>query len=316
MYLSIVIILLIIIVIYLVWYLDYCYFKINDTWVSFRSKQYRARDLKIYPEVMDYLKDHKVYISMTTSPIRIDKIHKVIDSLDLTYIEKILLCIPYKFGRDNSEYKIPKWITDHPKIHIIRMETDLGPVSKILPSLEYIYKLDPDSAIISIDDDNCYPKSCVNEFIFNFVHKRCVVGSSKAIFESDLPEIPSSLEGWSGVIYPAHLGLHTEKIKTLTASCKACYLSDDFVLSYHLNKENIKFEMIEPNEYFNSLMVRPFSYYKDQFAIHQNTSKESQADDAGIYANLFGFHFGKYYNCYKTLLDSEHRPLKSKGVVS
>ncbi len=50
-----------------------------------------VRDLSKDKAVKDFLSNHKVYVSLTTSPTIISKISRMLETLDLTYVEKVFL---------------------------------------------------------------------------------------------------------------------------------------------------------------------------------------------------------------------------------
>ncbi len=138
-------------------------------------------------DVLDYLKKHKVYVSLTTSPTRAKLVHHVLDTLDLSLVTKIYLNIPLRFGRDNSEYKIPFKLRERysGKILFGRPPVDLGPITKLLPAVQYIHELgDPDAILIIIDDDTAYPRGMISEMIAAIVRNPNTVIAGSA---QDLP---------------------------------------------------------------------------------------------------------------------------------
>ena len=58
-----------------------------------------VRDISHNRKVQNFLKKHKVYITMTTSPLRLPKIRAVLATLDLEYVDKIYIVLPCKYGR-------------------------------------------------------------------------------------------------------------------------------------------------------------------------------------------------------------------------
>ena len=53
-----------------------------------------VRNLRKYPKVMKFLEKNKVYITLTTSPIRLSKLTAALATLDFTYLEKIFIVLP------------------------------------------------------------------------------------------------------------------------------------------------------------------------------------------------------------------------------
>ncbi|MEI6791537.1 MAG: hypothetical protein WCK42_10185, partial [Myxococcaceae bacterium] len=125
------------------------------------------RDLASHPQVQDYLKNHKVYVSFSTSPKNLSKLLPMLRTLDLELVEKIYLALPEKY-RNTQEYgPIPPEILNFTKLEIIaRDQKDLGPIMKMLPAIEKVAALDPYALVISIDDDTGFPKGMVNELIY------------------------------------------------------------------------------------------------------------------------------------------------------
>ncbi len=130
-----------------------------------------VRDLKQYPEIMDYLEKHPVYISVTTSPNRIGYLHHVIETLDLTFVKNVLVNLPLVYERTKEKYdeQLVSAITHIPKVKVLRGENDLGPITKLIPGIKYALHQDPDSLVITIDDDIGYNKALINEIIYQIV---------------------------------------------------------------------------------------------------------------------------------------------------
>ena len=117
-----IIVLLLLLVLVIMYVLNY--YNLYQKYSLFGITNTNVRDLSNCTQVQDYLKNHKVYVSLTTSPARIDKIIPVLDSLDKTYLDTIFLSI-YLICRDNSEYIIPKKLLNYPKLKILRIQHDL-----------------------------------------------------------------------------------------------------------------------------------------------------------------------------------------------
>lgn len=102
----------------------------------------------------------KIWVSLTTTPNRIDKMEKTIQSLlKQSYpAECIVINIPYRFGKTDEEYVIPGWLErlcfSHP-IKINRTILDYGAITKLLPTLELV-PYEDDVWIATADDDIDY----------------------------------------------------------------------------------------------------------------------------------------------------------------
>ena len=119
-------------------------------------------------KVKHSLKKHptNIVVSLTTTPYRIDTIKPVLDSIMRQSIKptKIYVNIPWRFKRDNTEYVIPTWLKDYPNIYsniIINRTEDYGPATKLLGAL--IREHDPNTIIITVDDDKTYAKHMVRD---------------------------------------------------------------------------------------------------------------------------------------------------------
>lgn len=193
-----------------------------------------------------------VYLSLTTSPKRISHISKLLSELEesLDLFETIFLNIPSSFGRNKTLYKIPNDLKSFPKLQINRFPKDFGPISKILPSLNFCKN--PNDIIISIDDDIKHDKN-----IFSILINTCnktdsvVTGIGKSLdywstkkfgnleraspFEFK-PKSTSTdiLEGFSGVAYKRKCFPNLNLLEKLSKLSVECFLSDDLVLSFYL----------------------------------------------------------------------------------
>lgn len=95
---------------------------------------------------------YKVILSMTTSPDRIDKIHRLLQTIHPEMYDKIELNLPRVYKRTGKTYTIPTALSSFPKLEIVRIEQDMGPVTKVLPAL----MRHKEAIVISMDDDIAY----------------------------------------------------------------------------------------------------------------------------------------------------------------
>jgi hypothetical protein len=102
----------------------------------------------------------RIVISLTTTPTRIHAIEQVLRSLlaQSRPAAEILLNVPFRLARSGEEYLIPDWVVGLPGIRIHRCQ-DYGPATKLLGALER--ETDPDTLIITVDDDVLYPPGMV-----------------------------------------------------------------------------------------------------------------------------------------------------------
>lgn len=242
-----------------------------------------VRNISTCSKIRNFLKKHKVHISLTTSPLRLRKILAVLATLDLTYVENINVVLPYKYGRNQESYNKDDitTISKFPKVRIVRTDKDYGPITKMLPVIRKIN--DPQAIIISIDDDIGYPLGMVNEFLYNKIDKypdaviessdegqdfRNNISNFKRIFPRKVkPKKPfvDMVEGWLGVAYSKKL-VNDEEMEKIANLSKECLLSDDLAISYILAKHNVPIVKIK-NKYIGNQMS--YLYGAGEDALHK-----------------------------------------------
>lgn len=120
---------------------------------------------------------------MTVLPSRVKGLMPIINSLtDQSLLpEKIIINLPRSFVRDNSIYTIPNWLEQHPLVSVNHIEKDLGPASKLLPTID-LYKKEPEKLIIAVDDDQIYSREMVENYV---------------AWSEKLPDAAMTLSGWT-----------------------------------------------------------------------------------------------------------------------
>ena len=126
----------------------------------------------------------KVVLSLTTIPSRLRDtgstgIKSCIDSITNQDCQdyEIHFNIPLVNKKTGEEYLIPEWLENYPCDHlkIFRPEEDYGSVTKIVPTLKR--ETDPETIIITCDDDLVYHHSMVSEQVKNQSEfEGCAVG--------------------------------------------------------------------------------------------------------------------------------------------
>lgn len=251
-----------------------------------------VRNLSSQLSTKNYLNQHKVYVSLTTSPERLSKLEPTLSSLDLQHVEKIFLALP-KLYRNETAYDlslVEPLKEKFPKLRVIAQEYDhdYGPVMKMLPAIELVGKTDPNALVISVDDDMAYSKGMVNEFIYHAVGYPDAVLSGwgnyievYGILEEEWPAVGKArkkplcgsgpisfcdtVEGWRGVAYRPRL-VSTGRLKQLSRLSKACRTSDDLVISYVIAEGGVDMVRVI-NEY--SRDIHRFSSNSDAGALHK-----------------------------------------------
>lgn len=264
---------------------------------------YPVEDILANPKVAAHVSQHKTYVSLTTSPKRLSKIHWALKTLDLTYVDTIYLALPEKY-KDKEEYgptdRLEKMF---PKLKIIRRKIDLGPIMKLLPAVEEVQALgDLEARVITIDDDTAYPKGMIGQLIKESVLKNAVIagsGEHSANFglhpywpqtNSIVPAI-DIVEGFGGVAYPAkYVDVdRTTKVSQMGTG-KVCLTSDDVTISWVLAENRVPRFTIK-NQFFPG--VRQFDFGFEGDALHQG---------AGCEGELCGVH-KRYRACARAILE-------------
>jgi len=264
-----------------------------------------VRDLRKYPTVMKFLEKNKVYITLTTSPIRLSKLTAALATIDFTNLEKIFIILPQQYGRDKAKYseRDIENISKFPKVQVIRRAKDYGPISKMLPALRRIRN--KKSIMISMDDDIAYPMGMVNEMIYQKVMKypngvlhtspgmeiRKDMDDFSKLWPGKRPRTPFTdlVEGWSAIAYSPGL-TDTKLMEKFSKLSKSCYLSDDLVISYVLAARGIPKVSIY-NDYIYS--PSPYEYGTGDDALHKG--------DGGTEAHSNEYNYQKYEICLKDI---------------
>jgi hypothetical protein len=306
--------------------------KLNGQKEFLRNLPKRNIDADI--EVSDYLKKHPVYISLTTSPKRLSKLTHVLETLDLDHVTHILINLPQEFGRDGSEYDIPAELLKFPKVKIIRTPVDYGPITKLIPGIEYARKKDKDSLVITIDDDVGYPSGMVSELIYNSVkYKNSVItgsGQDSKFWDlgagspsRGLPSIgkntgnncsntdPTSycdvVEGFGSIAYRAGQ-VDTDMMLKLADKgfSRDCFASDDLIISFALAISGVQKIKVR-NDYLHVDTLIPFDYGFDEDALHRGAGLEGDT-----FKNPGQVNDQKYQNCFKQLVDIAYDSTKGQ----
>lgn len=225
----------------------------------------------------------RLVVSLTTSPKRIEYLEPVIDSIMKQTIvpEKIYLNLPELFKRDNTMFKkpLPEFITSNHLIYINWCE-DIGPITKILPTIKL--EPNPDTLILSIDDDIYYPPSLIETFLaFSQAYPdACITGTSYMYYDKPdkikysrndyhLEGEPVELvEGYSGVLYHQK---HLLNFDTRWLDTKSCAFGDDFYISNELRKKNIPIIKIG-RKYAPIMNITPLEYGLKSDALHNGVA--------------------------------------------
>ena len=260
-----------------------------------------------------------IVVSLTTTPYRIDKIKPVLDSILRQSIKpnRIYVNVPLIFKRDNNlKYIIPNWLSAYPNV-VINRTKDYGPATKIIGTLEK--ERDPNTIIVTVDDDNIYPKHLVRDLIkqylpgtykvnykmaaaitgigLNFLFGPNFESKSRLVLIGDRPSL--LVIGSGGVAYKRKF--FKDDIFLLTEHLsKSCFLSDDLIISGYLYLNNvniIKISGISFNQIVKELLIRelPTAFTSD--ALIKGANSDQTFNNKAISGKMRDINEDKYGQC-------------------
>ena len=106
--------------------------------------------------------DGKVIITMTTIPARIDTtLQWVIAALDsMSYDDyEIHINLPAVYEKTGEKYVVPTWLKDYKHVKVYDGLEDMGPKTKIIPTL---MRCKASDFIITVDDDIIYNRNMID----------------------------------------------------------------------------------------------------------------------------------------------------------
>lgn len=211
------------------------------------------------PDLMQKGKETEVVVSLTTSPTRILLMQRVIESIMQQTIPPTIIRfnLPRFFKRTNTQYNIPSFITNNPKIKIFWYDEDYGPIMKVLPTI-IDYRKNVNVVVIYTDDDVLFLPNTIETHL-KFIGKDpnsvyCVSGiffdkgewkspSKKAIISYvDIPEGFMSVAFQSSIFDNVSISLM--EYYNLIKNDKVCFGSDDLILGNYFAGNGIKVKKI------------------------------------------------------------------------
>lgn len=241
-------------------------------------------------DIIAYIKKHGVYGSMTSSPERLRKASTVLSIILVNpYIKKIYINLPKKYrNKDPYNKQDIKYVENiDSRIEINWLEQDIGPISKILPSLQRIK--DKKAIIMSFDDDVFYPPSLVNELIYYSIRYPYLIPGGAGFSFGDMedfinrkkwpekkkPKFPDVdvIEGWGSIAYRKEM-VDLKFIQKLNKLGTVCKLSDDLTLSYSHATYGVKRKIISNRYYSGNQDVFPLEYGLGVGALHKGSGTE------------------------------------------
>lgn len=203
------------------------------------SSSYGNNYLYMYNQKLVYVPNRPIslYISLSSIPSRCQKMLDFIEAnMTIFPLDSIIeINIPKKFNRTEELY--PILVSNNKRIKIYQVDIDYGPITKILPSL---YRHQHENAcIISIDDDQIYPLHYL-ENLYQYA-KKDNFSSILSYYQDQFYTLKNNVVGHGGVAYMTKLINVEELFKTYEffSNEKRCVNSDNLIISYYLNKNNI-----------------------------------------------------------------------------
>ena len=204
----------------------------------------------------------RVVATLTTRNNYHSGLRKTLDSLTSQF-DEVYLGLPYK-NLKGEEYKD----FSHPRVTVVRLEEDIGPASKLLGGL-IKEKRDPNTLIVSVDDDHTYNQNLRQ--MFEEERKEDIKNKSTRVFSqagvyikywnfgtyglngvghnrdytfdnNKNPEL-TTIAGVCGVAYPANIFEETEDYINFIKKYKddkILFRNDDILISAYLSKINVK----------------------------------------------------------------------------
>ena len=182
-------------------------------------------------------KKAKIIVTLTTIPSRIKQkiILNTLNSLEKQRIKPdiIYINIP-KISKKGEKYPITllkKLIKPYKNVKLNIINTDYGPITKIIPILNKISKKDN---IIIIDDDVYYHKNVIYTLLNSGKNVAGFVGqkNNKWLCGEYYNGPVDFLETYAGVLYKGYI--LKDLYKTYNKYKKKCYYQDDIVIGKHI----------------------------------------------------------------------------------
>lgn len=258
--------------------------------------------------------------SMTTLPYRYSNLLRTLKSIEIDKLDALYLCVPKFAKRLQQPYpEIPEEIKQY--CTIVECE-DYGPATKIVGAL--MLEEDPDTVIITFDDDIVYSKGTIDELLE--YHKRYPnsgLSASALLIAHDFPfysyycsstpklshfispVIPEEgrpfdvLCGFSAALYVRKFFPSKENLDQLLRFIENpdVFMNDDVLFSGYLSKQNIERRVI-PTKYItdSEKVYDPnIDYQKDNHAISSNMPKFIKRFKGAVkYLQEQDGHFSKF----------------------
>lgn len=274
--------------------------------------------------VKSALKKHpqNIIVSLTTTPYRIDTIKPILESISRQTIQpsKIYVNIPWRFKRDDSEYKIPGWLKAYPNV-VINRTKDYGPATKLVATLEK--ERDPETIIITIDDDTIYTKHIVRDLVKQYLYQEVAKNSAITgtafnfifLIDQDLyyksiicPSCDSVIVVGVGSVAYRRSFFKEDIFSFWDRIPLTCTVSDDLMISAYLLKNNIN--IVKASGFaFNPKSMELFTILPTSF------TKDALQRGAGGKVGT-GSNETNYIACIGELIQSTDNAIYAKVILN
>lgn len=259
----------------------------------------------------------RVVASLTTMPDRYERLEKTLKTIyNQTFpLDAIYLSLPKVSSRLKTPY--PPLPDSIKKLCTVVTCEDYGPITKIVGGI--MAESDPNTVIITFDDDMIYPDTMVEELLKkHLLFPDMAIGSSGMLLkyscpmcaitpnQTDLifsiPKFPvppegrkvDSVYGYPGALYIRKFFTNVEDLTYYSSLTPELFINDDITISGYLSLRGIERRIFSgmPNVGFvkdeNGTIIRTgneISYDLDNFFKRLNTSI-AKAKELGMYADV------------------------------
>jgi hypothetical protein len=113
--------------------------------------------------------NRRVIASLSTVPDRIKNLRPTIRSLlrQTRPPDEIVIAIPEFSIREQKQYVVPKYLSQLPRVRILRCRKDWGPATKFIPVVQEELKAGRGNALVMVlDDDRVYPRDALESYLY------------------------------------------------------------------------------------------------------------------------------------------------------
>lgn len=115
------------------------------------------------------LEHRRVIASLSTVPDRIKNLEPTIRSLlrQTRLPDEIVIAIPEFSIREQKRYIVPEYLSELPRVRVLRCGKDWGPATKFIPAVQEELQAGRGSTLIMVlDDDRVYPRDALESYLY------------------------------------------------------------------------------------------------------------------------------------------------------